>query len=105
MTLEEKKNKLDAYFGFALRKRSVYVGMKLEEALASKRVSLLLILPECSEKNEEKLRLHASDNPDILILRVDADYDVKSTLGFETLKACGIKDRHLSRAIYDTYTK
>jgi hypothetical protein len=105
MTSEEKTNKLTAYFGFALRKKSIFVGMKLEEALARKRVALLLILPECSKKNEEKLKFHASVNPDCRVLRVDESFSVKAILGFERLKALGIKDQHLAKAIYETYTK
>jgi ribosomal protein L30E len=100
MLSENQIRKLDSYFGFALRKRAIYVGMKMEEMLARKRLDFVLVLPSCSEKKELDLSHYKKDNPNLVIYRYEGtSYDVKSVLGFELLNAVGIKDPHLSKAI------
>ncbi len=98
---EEVAKKLSAYFGFAQNKRSIYVGMKLDEMLSLHKISLLVILPECSSKNEEKL-LRLNDDKDFHHIRYEGSFDVKLCLGYEKLKAVGIKDASLAKAIYET---
>lgn len=102
MLSEATKKKLDAYFGFALKKRTTFAGMQLEDELARKRISVLIITKECSPANEEKLKRHASVNPSIKILRYEGEYDIPKALGYEKLKAIGIGDIHLGKAIYET---
>ena len=45
MLTAKQINSLDAYFGFALRKKAIYVGQKMEEMLGKKKADFLLILP------------------------------------------------------------
>ena len=89
MSNEEIENKLSAYLGFAQKKRSIYVGMKLEEKLSLSKIALLVILPECSEKNEEKL-LHIAPQDKVF-------HSIRYTFG--------VKDVSLAKAIYETMKK
>ncbi len=103
MLTEKQIRSLDSYFGFAMKKRAVFVGMKMEELLSRKRVGFLLILPSCSSKKEEELRKYKEINPDLIVFRYcGKSYDVKKTLGYELLNAVAIKDCHLAKAIKDT---
>ncbi len=102
MSNEEISNKLSAYLGFAKKKKSIYVGMKLEEMLSLSKIALLVILPECSQKNEEKLLRIASQDKIFHSIRYQGSFDVKTCLGFEKLKAFGIKDVSLAKAVYET---
>lgn len=105
MSKEEIEKKLSAYLGFAEKKRSVYVGMKLEEMLSLNKIALLVILKECSDKNEEKLLAIAPKDKVFHHIRYEGSFDCKSCLGFEKLKAFGVKDVSLAKAIYETMQK
>lgn len=102
MLSEELERKLVSYFGFVKNMKCQTVGIKLEESIKHKDVNLIIILDECSEKNEEKLRRTIPENSDVKIIRYLGKVDVKSEFGFEKLKAIGIKDRNLAKAIYET---
>ncbi len=102
MSEEEISNKLSAYLGFAKKKKSIYVGMKLEEMLSLSKIALLVILPECSTKNEEKLLRIAPTDKLFQSIRYQGSFDVKACLGFDKLKAFGVKDVSLAKAIYET---
>ncbi len=100
MLSEKQKQKLDTYFGFAMKKKAVYVGLKMEEMLSRKRLEFLLILPSCTDKKAEELSHYQTINPNLVIFRYTGyGYDVKSILGYDLLNAVGIKDVHLAKAI------
>lgn len=100
MLSDQNKQKLDTYFGFAMKKKAVYVGLKMEELLSRKRLDFLLVLPSCTDKKFEELSHYQSINPNLVIFRyTGSGYDVKSILGYELLNAVGIKDVHLAKAI------
>lgn len=99
---EEIEKKLAAYFGFASRKRATVVGLKLEELLVKNKVALVIVLPECSTKNEEKLIRLIRDEKNCKHIRYTGSFDVKGQLGYEKLKAVGIMDSSLAAAIYET---
>ncbi len=102
MLSENQKKKLDTYFGFAMKKKAVYVGMKMEELLSRKRLDTLLLLPSISDKKKEELEHYKALNPNLVIFHYQGeDYDIKSILGYDLLNACGIKDAHLYKAIVD----
>ena len=58
MSNEEIENKLSAYLGFAQKKRSIYVGMKLEEKLSLSKIALLVILPVLKRTKRSFSTLH-----------------------------------------------
>lgn len=99
MLTEEQIYKLNAYFGFANKKRCLFVGIKLEEALVKNKISLLLITKSCEIKNEEKFR-NLSTNKNMLVLTYKGEYDVSLASGYEKLNAVGVGDRGLAKAIY-----
>ncbi len=105
MSKEETEKKLSAYLGFAEKKRSVFVGMKLEEMLSQNKIALLVVLKECSPKNEEKLLSVAPQDKVFRHIRYEGSFDCKTCLGFDKLKAFGVKDVSLSKAIYETMQK
>ena len=105
MSNEEIENKLSAYLGFAQKKRSIYVGMKLEEKLSLSKIALLVILPECSEKIEEKLLHIAPQDKVFHSIRYTGSFNLKTCLGYDKLKAFGVKDVSLAKAIYETMKK
>lgn len=100
MLTEKQINSLDAYFGFALRKRAVYVGQKMEEMLGKKKADFLLLLPSCTEKKEAELSKYQEKNPHLVIYRYTGSYDVKAILGYELLNAVCITDSNLASAIH-----
>ncbi|MCR4699198.1 MAG: hypothetical protein K5762_07535 [Bacilli bacterium] len=100
MLTEKQINSLDAYFGFALRKRAVYVGQKMEEMLGKKKADFLLLLPSCTEKKEAELSKYQEKNPHLVIYRYTGSYDVKAILGYELLNAVCITDPNLASAIH-----
>lgn len=102
MSKEVYENKYNAYFGFAKKKRSIYVGMKLEEMIKEHKIALVIFLSECSEKSEAHLCSLIKDDSVIKTIRYEGFYDIKNALGFDLLKAIGIKDVSLANAIYNT---
>ncbi len=100
MLTEKQINSLDAYFGFALKKRAIYVGQKMEEMLGKKKAGFLLLLPSCTAKKEEELSKYQEKNPHLVIYRYTGSYDVKAVLGYELLNAVCITDPHLASAIH-----
>lgn len=101
--LQEKQIKsLKGYLGFTKRKRSIYVGLKMEEMLARKKACYLFLLPSCSEKKEEELSHYQDNNPDLVIYRYQGKaVDLKEMLGYELLNAFCVSDVHLAKAILD----
>jgi|GEM_PF-5926149 len=96
---EATKRKLTSYFGFALRERGLYVGMKLEEKLKDHKVPYLLLLPHGPEKIHRHLEELARENPKAVVIDYQGDFDVARACGYETLDALGLKDIHLGEAI------
>ena len=105
MLTAEQKRKLDTYFGFARKEKGIYAGMMLEEKLERRKVSLLIFLPSCSLKAKNQLTRLAENTDDIVLLDYQADYPVNLSCGYEMLKAVGIKDPNLSKAIYKTLSE
>jgi|GEM_PF-726216 ERCC4-type nuclease len=101
MLSKELIRKLDTYFGFAQKKHSLFAGMELEDKLERRKVSLLIFLPSCSAKDEDKLLCKYGDNPDLAILDYDGEYNVALASGRELLKAVGVGDLNLAKAIYN----
>lgn len=82
--------------------KSAYaVGMKLTDALHKGKVSLLIFLPECSKKNEEKIKRDHNGTTPVLTVRYDGEFDIKTYFGYEMLKAIGITDENLAKALYE----
>ena len=100
MLTAKQINSLDAYFGFALRKKAIYVGLKMEEMLGKKKADFLLILPSCTSKKEAELSRYQEKNPHLVIYRYTGSYDVKGMLGYELLNALCITDNNLASAIH-----
>lgn len=98
MTSEEKR-KLDTYFGFLQKMKALRVGEKLEEALYDRKLSVVLITKECSLKNEEKLREQGKERKDVTFFRYDGSYPIALACGYEKLKAVGLVDEHLGKAV------
>jgi hypothetical protein len=97
MLSPEEKRRLDSYFGFARKARSLSAGMDLEEKLSEDRIALLIILKNCSEKTGQKLQRRCSEKTAFILY--SGTYDVTLACRFETLKAVGITDPHLATVI------
>lgn len=106
MLTDKQKQSLDSYFGFAKRKKAIFVGMKMEEMIARKKSSFVLLLPSCSLKKEEELRHYSEKNPDLVFFRYQgSSYDIKEVLGYELLNALTITDCHLAKAIKEVLSE
>lgn len=96
LTLMEKK-KLDSYFGFAKKSKSLAIGMDLDQKLKMGKVSLLVLLEEGSSRAHESLRKEAGESTEILSYK--GDYSVSDIVGKEKLKAVGITNLSLGQGI------
>ncbi|MFA6861837.1 MAG: hypothetical protein WCR56_05645 [Bacilli bacterium] len=105
MLNQEQLNKLNSYFGFARKKHSLFAGMELEERLSRQKISLLIILPSCSDKNKDKLINRDADDPELKVLNYQGTYDIALASGFKLLKAIGVGDVNLAHAIYEVLSQ
>lgn len=100
MLSEVQIKKLDTYFGFAMKKRAIYVGLKMEEMVERKKLNYIVVLPTCSEKKFDEISSYRSKNPNLVIFRYTGDgYSIRSILGYEMLNAVGVDDINLAKAI------
>ena len=102
MLTAKEENNLKTYLGFALKKKAVFVGVKMEELLKKKKATYLFILSSCNEKKKEELTSFQNDNPKLIIYHYLGDYNIKEVLGYEKLNAFIITDNNLASAIKNT---
>ncbi|MFA6830135.1 MAG: hypothetical protein WCR67_05480 [Bacilli bacterium] len=91
--------RLDSYFGFARRKRALFVGLELDDKIIRNKVCLLLILKDCSQRSHDELLRLANDAKNVCVMEYSGNYPVPLSVGYKSLKAVGVTDPYLSKEI------
>ncbi len=102
MLSKENEQRLNSYLGFALRKKAIYVGLKMEEMIVKRKANYLILLPSCTEKKEEHFLKLKEKNSSLTIFRYQGNFEIKEILGYELLNAFVVTDDHLAKAIIST---
>ena len=90
------REKLEAYIGFAKRKRVLFQGRALDEKLIQNKIDLVVILPACSLKRREHIERFL---PKEKIVTLGEGIDLKKAFDSKLVSAFGIADTSLATAI------
>lgn len=96
-----EKKKLETYVGFLKKSKSVVVGRNLEMKLKGKEVRYLVLFPSCSERSKEDLLKLSEGDVEVKVLEYLGDFRFEGLLGLKELKAIGITNPNLGKAVYD----
>lgn len=94
------KRRLETYFGFLLKSKGFSVGRKLETELGENQIAYLILFPDsCSDRSREDLKKLTGE--DVCVLEYKGELNLHQYLKLKEVKAIGIHDAHLGKAIYD----
>lgn len=96
-----EERKLETYVGFLKKSKSVVVGRNLEMKLKEKEVRYLVLFPSCSERSKEDLLKLVSQDDQVKILEYKGLFRFEQLLGLKELKAIGMTNPSLGKAVYD----
>lgn len=92
----EIEKKIDSYIGLSVRSGSLFVGKKLEEMIAKKKISLVVILPSCPTKTKQHLLNSIQSIP---CIEYKGTFNLAISCGYESLNAFGISDKNLASVL------
>ena len=96
-------SKLETYFGFLKREKGFFVGRRLESELQKDEIKFLILFPSFSEKSKQNLI--GLCKVDCVVLEYTGNIEVYKFLNQKQIKAVGIHDAKLGKAIVDLLKK